>query len=172
MRVSWIPNAPVIGYREAVELLIGGGMALLFGLIFAGGGAGGLIQEYQFLTNATTGIAEIVGKERAGENNFFVDCRLLLSGPAQVVYEKRMPVYSGLWQNLHKGQALNVEYLRSDPANMRLPGSIGNLPDLFLHLLLGVGLVIIGIVATIVGIRVLVREARSPRELSDLSGRD
>ena len=147
-------------------------MALLFGLIFAGGGAGGLIQEYQFLTNATTGIAEIVGKERAGENNFFVDCRLLLSDPAKVVYEKRMPVYSGLWQNLHKGQALNVEYLRSDPANMRLPGSIGNLPDLLLHLLLGVGLVIIGIVATIVGIRVLVREARSPREHSDLSGRD
>jgi hypothetical protein len=169
MRVSWIPSAPVIGHREAVELLIGGGMALLFGLIFAIGGANALIQECQFLTDSTTGIAEIVGKERAAQNNFFVDCRLLLSGPAKVVYEKRIPVYSGLWQNLHKGQNLNVEYLRTDPANMRLPGSIGNLPDLFLHLLGGVFLMIIGIVATIVGVRVLGREAGSRREHSDLS---
>jgi hypothetical protein len=169
MRVSRIPSAPVIGYREAVELLIGGGMALLFGLIFAIGGANALIQEYQFLTNSTTGIAEIVGKERSGQNNFFVDCRLLLSGPPKVVYEKRIPVYSGLWQNLHKGQTLNVEYLRTDPANLRLPGSIGNLPDLFLHLLGGVFLVIIGSVATIVGVRVLVREAGSRREVSELT---
>ena len=135
MRVSWIPSAVVIGYREAVALLIGGGMALLFGFFFAIGGAGALIQEYQFLTSSTTGIAEIIGKERAGQNNFFVDCRLLLGSPAKSVYEKRIPVYSGLWQNLHKGQALNVEYLRTDPANMRLAGSIANLGDTFLHLL-------------------------------------
>ena len=158
MRVSWIPSAVVIGYREAVALLIGGGMALLFGFFFAIGGAGALIQEYQFLTSSTTGIAEIIGKERAGQNNFFVDCRLLLGGPAKSVYEKRIPVYSGLWQNLHKGQALNVEYLRTDPANMRLAGSIGNLGDTFLHLLFGVLLVIVGTVATLVGVRVLVKE--------------
>jgi hypothetical protein len=148
----------VIGYREAVALLIGGGMALLFGFFFAIGGAGALIQEYQFLTNSTTGIAEIIGKERAGQNKFFVDCRLLLGGPAKMVYEKRIPVYSGLWQNLRKGQALNVEYLRTDPANMRLAGSIGNMGDTFLHLLFGVLLVIVGTIATMVGVRVLVRE--------------
>jgi hypothetical protein len=158
MRVSWIPSAVVIGYREAVALLIGGGMALLFGFYFAIGGAGALIQEYQFLTNSTTGIAEIMGKERAGQNNFFVDCRLLLGGSTKSVYEKRLPVYSGLWQNLRKGQALNVEYLRTDPANMRLAGSIGNLADAFLRLFFGVLLVIVGTVATIVGVRVLVRE--------------
>ena len=133
-------------------------MALLFGFYFAIGGAGALIQEYQFLTNSTTGIAEIVGKERAGQNNFVVDCRLLLGGSAKSVYEKKIPVYSGLWQNLRKGQALNVEYLRTDPANMRLAGSIGNLGDTFLHLLFGVLLVIVGTVATLVGIRALVRE--------------
>jgi hypothetical protein len=158
MRVSWIPSAVVIGYREAVALLIGGGMALLFGLYFAIGGAGALIQEYQFLTNSTNGIAEIMGKERAGENNFFVDCRLLLDGPTKSVYEKRIPVYSGLWQNLRKGQALNVEYLRTDPANMRLAGSIGNLGDTFQRLLFGVLLVIAGTIATIVGARVWVKE--------------
>jgi hypothetical protein len=157
MRVSWIPSAVVIGYREAVALLIGGGMALLFGLYFAIGGAGALIQEYQFLTNSTTGIAEIMGKERAGQNNF-VDCRLLLGGSTKSVYEKRLPVYSGLWQNLRKGQALNVEYLRTDPANMRLAGSIGNLGDAFLRSFFGVLLLIVGTVATVVGIRVLVRE--------------
>jgi hypothetical protein len=159
MRVSWIPSALPIGYREAIALLIGGGMALLFGLIFAIGGAAALIQEYQFMTDSTNGIAEIVGKERAGQNNFFVDCRLLLGGPAKVVYERKIPVYSGLWQNLRKGQAVNVEYLRTDPANMRLSGSIGNLGDSFLHLLFGVFLVILGIVATMVGVRVMAREA-------------
>jgi hypothetical protein len=158
MQVSWIPSAVVIGYREAFALLIGGGMALLFGFYFAIGGAGALIQEYQFLTNSTTGIAEIVGKERAGQNNFVVDCRLLLGGSANSVYEKKIPVYSGLWQNLRKGQALNVEYLRTDPANMRLAGSIGNLGDAFLRLFFGVLLVIIGTVATMVGVRVLIRE--------------
>jgi hypothetical protein len=158
MRVSWIPRAVVIGYREAVGLLIGGGMALLFGFYFAIGGAGALSREYQFLTNSTTGIAEIIGKERVGQNTFFVDCRLLLGGPAKSVYEKRIAVYSGLWQNLRKGQALNVEYLRTDPANMRLAGSIGNLGDTFLRLLFGVLLVIVGTMATIVGVRVLVRE--------------
>jgi hypothetical protein len=159
MRVSWIPSALTIGYREAIPLLIGGGMALLFGLIFAIGGAVALIQEYQFLTDSTTGIAEIVGKERAGQNNFFVDCRLLLGAPKKVVYERKIPVYSGLWQNLRKGQALNVEYLRTDPANMRLSGSIGNLRDSFLHLLFGVFLVILGIFATMVGVRVMVKAA-------------
>ena len=133
-------------------------MALIFGLIFAVGGAGSLTQEYQFLTNSTTGIAEIVSKQRAGQNNFFIDCRLLSGGRDKIVYEKRIPVYAGLWQNLRKGQALNVEYLRSDPANMRLPGSVGNIGDSFLHLLVGVFLVIVGIIATIVGLRVLVRE--------------
>jgi hypothetical protein len=160
MRVSWIPGAVVIGYREAVALLIGGGMALLFGFYFAFGGAGALIQEYQFLTNSTTGIAEIIGKERAGQNDFFVDCRLLLGGSAKSIYEKRIPVYSGLWQNLRKGQALNVQYLRTDPANMRLAGSIGNLGDTFQRLLFGVLLVLVGTTAAIVGVRVLVREKR------------
>jgi hypothetical protein len=158
MRIRSIPSLPVIGYREAVLLLIGGSMALLFGFIFGIGGSGALIQEYQFLTNSTTGIAEVIGKERVGQNDFFVDCRLALNGSGKVVYQTKIPVYSGLWQNLRKGQALNVAYLRTDPANMRLPGSIGNLGDTFLHLLFGVFLVIIGTVATIVGIRVLVRE--------------
>jgi hypothetical protein len=158
MRIRSIPSALVIGYREAVALLIGGSMALLFGFIFAIGGGGALIQEYQFLTNSTTGIAEIIGKERLGQNNFFVDCRLALNGSEKIVYAAKIPVYSGLWQNLRKGQALNVEYLRTDPANMRLPGSVGNLGDTFLHLLFGVLLVIVGTIATIVGVRVLVRE--------------
>ena len=139
-------------------------MALIFGLIFAGGGAGSLSQEYQFLTNSTTGIAEIVAKDRTGENNFFIDCKLLSEGREKIVYQKRIPVYSGLWQNLRKGQALNVEYLRSDPANMRLPGSVGNLPDSFLHLLVGVFLVFVGSIATMVGLHVLVREAKSRRD--------
>jgi hypothetical protein len=158
MRIRSIPSLQVIGYREAVLLLIGGSMALLFGFIFAIGGAGGLIKEYQFLTNSTTGIAEIISKERVGDNNFFVDCRLALNGSEKIFYQGKIPVYSGLWQNLHKGQALNVEYLRTDPANMRLPGSVGNLGDTFLHLLFGVFLVIVGTIATIVGVRVLVRE--------------
>lgn len=141
-------------------------MALLFGLIFAIGGAAALIREYQFLTDSTAGIAEIVGKQRAGQNSFFVDCRLLLGGPEKVVYEAKIPVYAGLWQNLRKGQAVNVEYLRTDPANMRLSGSIGNLGDSFLHVLFGVFLVILGIVATMVGVRVVIREAarQSPQE--------
>src|ERR1700757_4774000 len=158
MRIRSIPSLQVIGYREAVLLLIGGSMALLFGFIFAIGGAGGLIAEYQFLTNSTTGIAEIISKERVGDNNFFVDCRLALNGTEKVFYQGKIPVYSGLWQNLRKGQALNVEYLRTDPANMRLPGSIGNLGDAFVHLLFGVLLVIVGTVATLVGIRASVRE--------------
>jgi hypothetical protein len=158
MRIRSIPSLPVIGYREAVALLIGGSLALLFGFIFAIGGAGGLIQEYQFLTKSTAGIAEIIGKERVGQNDFFVDCRLALSGSEKVVYQGKISVYSGLWQNLRKGQALNVEYLRTDPANMRLPGSIGNLGDTFLHLLFGMLLVIVGTIAAIIGIPVLVRE--------------
>ena len=137
-------------------------MALLFGFIFAVGGAGALIQEYQFLTNSTTGVAEITGKERVGQNNFLVECRLALNGSEKIVYKAKISVYSGLWQNLRKGQDLNVEYLRTDPANMRLPGSVGNLGDTFLHLLFGVFLVIAGTVATIVGVRVLVREKVSP----------
>ena len=161
MRIRAIPSLPVIGYREAVALLIGGSLALLFGFIFAIEGAGAVIQEYQFLTNSTTGIAEIIGKERVGQNNFFVDCRLTLGGSEKLVYQGKIPVYSGLWLNLRKGQALNVEYLRSDPANMRLPGSIGNLGDTFLHLLSGVFLVIVGTIATIVGVPVLIREAKS-----------
>jgi hypothetical protein len=157
MRIRSLHNALLIGYREAVLLLIGGGMALLFGLIFTAGGSGALIDEYKFLTNSTTGIAEILGKERAGQNNFFVDCRLLLGGAGKVVYQKRLPVYSGLWQNLRKGQSLNVEYLRDDPANMRLPGSIGNLGDSLLHLLAGMFLVMVGTVVVIVAIQVLAR---------------
>ena len=134
-------------------------MALLFGLIFTAGGSGALIDEYKFLTNSTTGVAEIVGKERAGQTDFFVDCRLLLSGAGKVVYEKRLSVYSGLWQNLRKGQSLNVEYLRDDPANMRLPGSIGNLGDSFLHLLAGVFLVVVGTIVLIIAIQFLVSGA-------------
>ena len=132
-------------------------MALLFGLIFTAGGGGALTQEYKFLTNSTTGIAEIVGKVRAGPNDFFVDCRLLLSGPGKVNYAKRLSVYAGLWQNLHKGQSLNVEYLRDDPADMRLPGSMGNLGDSLLHLLVGVFLVITGTIAVIFAIQFFAR---------------
>jgi hypothetical protein len=160
MRIRSIPSLPVIGYREAVALLIGGSMALLFGIIFAIGGAGALMQEYQFFTNSTTGVAEIIGKERGGQNNFYVDCRLTLNSSEKLVYQTKIPVYSGLWQNLRKGQTLNVEYLRNNPSNMRLPGSIGNLPDTFLHLLFGPFLVIVGTIATMVGVRVLVREKR------------
>jgi len=166
-----VPALLVIGYREAVALLIGGGMALVFGLIFSIGGACALVQEYQFLTDSSTGIAEIVSKERAGPNNFFVDCRLLLGGPGKMVYERKIPVYSGLWQNLRKGQALNVEYLRTDPANMRLPGSIGNLGDSFLHLLIGVFLAVIGTIATLVAGRFLIKDARR-KKLDELTSRD
>jgi len=158
MRIRSIASALPIGYREAVALLIGGGMALLFGFIFSIGGAGALTQEYQFLTNSTTGIAEIIGKERVGQSGFYVDCRLTLNSSAKFVYETKIPVYSGLWQNLRKGQTLNVEYLRNNPSNMRLPGSVGNLPDTFLHLLFGPFLVMVGTIATMVGVRVLVRE--------------
>jgi len=160
MRFRSIPSVLVIGYREAVALLIGGSMALLFGFVFAIGGAGALKQECQFLTNSTTGVAEIIGKERVGQNNFYVDCRLTLNSSEKLVYQTKISVYSGLWQNLRKGQALDVEYLRNDPANMRLPGSIGNLADTFLHLLFGMFLVIVGTIATVVGVRVLVREKR------------
>jgi hypothetical protein len=132
-------------------------MALLFGLIFTAGGGGALIDEYKFLTNSTTGIAEIIAKERAGQNTFFIDCRLLLGGAGKVAYEKRLSVYSGLWQNLRKGQSLNVEYLQDDPANMRLPGSIGNLGDSFLHLLIGVFLVFVGTIVGIIAIQSLAR---------------
>jgi hypothetical protein len=167
MRKSSLSSAPVIGHREAVALLIGGGLALLFGVIFALEGAWALTQEYQFLTNSTSGVAEIIGKERSGQSSFFVDCRLLVGIPNKAVYEKRIAVYSGLWQNLRKGQALNVQYLRSDPANMRLPGSIGNVWDSFLHLVIGLFLVIIGIAVLIVAIRFLVREAGSQPQSTD-----
>ena len=158
MRVSRISSALIIGYREAVALLIGGSMALLFGFIFSIGGGGALVQEYQFLTNSTTGIAEVMGKERVGQNNFVIECRLALNSSEKLVYQTKISVYSGLWQNLRKGQALNVEYLRNDPTNMRLPGSIGNLGDAILHLLFGLFLLIVGAIATMVGVRVLVRE--------------
>lgn len=149
-----------LGYREAIGLLIGGGMALVWGLILTTLGAGKLIQEYQFMTNSTPGIAEVIGKERAGEKNFFVDCRLL-SGASAPVYEKKISVYSGLWQNLRKGQTLNVDYLRNDPASMRLQGSIGNLGDSFLNLLLGLMLLAVAIVASIIATQFLVRQAKA-----------
>ncbi len=42
MRFWSILGALVVGYREAVGLLMGGGMALVFGLIFAATGTGAL----------------------------------------------------------------------------------------------------------------------------------
>ena len=160
MRFWSIPGALVAGYREAIGLLIGGGMALLFGLIFATTGTGALMQEYQFLTNATTGIAEVIGKQQTGQKNFFVECRLLAGDAGNTVYERSIPVYSGLWQNLRKGQTLNVEYLRNDPANMRLPGSVGNLGDSLLHVLIGGLLFVIAVPVTIGAIQFLIRGAR------------
>src|SRR5258708_19349961 len=121
MRFWSIPSALVVGYREAIGLLIGGGMALLFGLIFATTGTGALMQEYQFLTNSTTGIAEVIGKQEIGQKNFFVECRLLSGGTGKTVYERSIPVYSGLCQNLRKGQTLNLHNLRTDPPILRLP---------------------------------------------------
>jgi hypothetical protein len=159
MRVWSILGVLVKGQREAVGLLVGGGMALLCGLIFAILGASSLVREYEFMTNSTTGIAEVIGKGRTGQKDFFVDCRLLSFAGANH-YEKRIPVYSGLWQNLRKGQALNVDYLRNDPANMRLQGSIGNLGDAFLHLLIGTMLAVIGIVVSPIAIQFLIRQNR------------
>jgi hypothetical protein len=137
--------------------MIGGGMALVFGLIFAMTGTGALIQEYQFFTNSTTGLAEVVGKRQTGQQNFLVDCRLLSDGSGKGVFGRSIPVYSGLWQNLRKGQTLNVEYLRNDPANMRLPGSVGNLGDALLHLVIGLLLFVIGIPVLIGAIQFLVQ---------------
>jgi hypothetical protein len=160
MRFWSIPGALVVGYREAIGLLIGGGMALLFGLIFATSGTGALMQEYQFLTNSTTGIAEVIGKQQTGQKNFFVECRLLSGGAGKTVYERSIPVYSGLWQNLRKGQTLNVEYLRNDPSNMRLPGSVGNLGDSLLHVLIGGLLLVIAVPVTIGAIQFLTKKQR------------
>jgi len=139
------------GYREAVGLIIGGCIAVICGLYFALSGAGALIQEYRFLTNADAGIAEVIGKERTGPKSFVIDCRLLLAGSNSGIYKKTIPVYSGLWQALRKGQTVNVTYLRNDPANMRLEGSIGNLGDAFLHFVVGLFLLIIGLVALTLG---------------------
>ena len=163
MRFWSILGALVVGYREAVGLLMGGGMALVFGLIFAATGTGALSQEYQFLMNSTTGIAEVVGKRQMGQQNFFVDCRLLSDGASKTVYGRSIPVYSGLWQNLRKGQTLNVEYLRNDPANMRLPGSVGNISDGLLHLVIGLLLLVIGVPVLIGAIQFLVRERKRPK---------
>jgi hypothetical protein len=160
MRFWSIPGVLVVGYREAIGLLVGGGMALVFGLIFAATGTGALTQEYQFLTNSTTGIAEVVGKRQAGQQNFFVDCRLLSDGVSKTVYGRSIPVYSGLWQNLRKGQTLNVAYLRNDPANMRLAGSVGNIGDGLLHLMIGLLLLAIAVPVLIGAIQFLVRERR------------
>jgi hypothetical protein len=160
MRFWSIPGALVVGYREAIGLLIGGGMALLFGLIFAGTGTGALMQEYQFLTNSNTGIAEVIAKQQIGQKNFFVECRLLSGGAGKTVYERSIPVYSGLWQNVRKGQTLNVEYLRNDPSNMRLAGSIGNLGDSLLRLLIGLLLLLIGVAVSIGATQFLVRAKR------------
>src|SRR5258708_31441697 len=139
-------------------------MALLCGLIFATTRRGALMQEYQFLTNSTTGIAEVIGKQEMGQKNFFVECRLLSGGTGKTVYERSIPVYSGLWQNLRKGQTLNVEYLRNDPSNMRLPGSVGNLGDSLLHVLIGGVPFVISVPLTIRAIQFRVREARREKE--------
>ena len=133
-------------------------MALIWGPILASQGTSALLQEYQFITNSGTGIAEVVGKTRVGQKDFYVDCRLL-SGVGATVYEKRLSVYSGLWQNLRKGQTINVDYLRTDPANMRLQGSIGNLGDSLAHLVLGSLLIVIAIMASIGGVECLAKEA-------------
>lgn len=164
MRFWSIPGALVVGYREAVGLLLGGGMALVFGLSFAAAGAGALRQEYEFLTNSTTGIAEVVGKRQTGQQNFFVDCRLLSEGAGKTVYS--IPIYSGLWQNLRKGQTLNVAYLRNDPANLRLPGSVGNISDELLHLVIGLLLLVMAVPVLIGAIQFLLRE-RKPQQTED-----
>ena len=170
MRFWSIPGALVVGYREAVGLLLGGVMAFVFGLIFAATGTGALMQEYQFLTNSTTGIAEVIGKRQTGQQSFFVDCRLLSAGASKNVYGRSIPVYSGLWQNLRKGQTLNVEFLRNDPANMRLPGSVGNIGDELLHLVTGLLLLVIGVPVLIAAIQFLVRErkrSKKPRQTAN-----
>ena len=157
MRFWSIPGALVAGYREAIGLLIGGGMALVFGLIFAVTGTSGLVQEYQFLTNSTPGIAEVIGKQQTGPKNFYVRCRLISGGRGKTVSERSIPVYSGLWQNLRKGQTLNVDYLWTDPSNMRLAGSVGNVWDWLLHLLIGGLLLVIAVPVSIGAIQFLVR---------------
>jgi hypothetical protein len=139
------------GYREAVGLMVGGCIALICGLYFAISGAGALIQEYRFFTNSEAGVAEVTGKERTGPNGFVIDCRLLAAGNSSVVYKRTIPVYFGLWQALRKGQTVNVTYLRTDPANLRLQGSIGDLGDAFLHFLVGLFLLIIGLAAAKLG---------------------
>jgi Protein of unknown function (DUF3592) len=160
MRFWSIPGTLVAGYREAIGLLVGGGMALVFGLIFAITGTGALIQEYQFLTNSSTGIAEVIGKQQTGQKNFYVEFRLLSGGAGKTVYERSIPVYSGLWQNLRKGQTLNVDYLRNDPSNMRLVGSVGNVGDSLLHVLIGGLLLMIAVPVSIGAIQFLVRTKR------------
>jgi hypothetical protein len=149
------------GRREAIGLLIGGGMAIICAVVFIVLGCTGLLEEYRFWTNSSPGIAEVIGKDQIGQQKFYVRCRMSVDpGPSR--YEGRFVVYEGLWRSLRKGQMLDVAYLRSNPAKMRLKGSIGDIGGLLLYLIAGLALLGIGSVVSFGSARFLL--AASPGE--------
>jgi hypothetical protein len=147
------------GRREAIGLLIGGGMAIICGVVFILVGCTGLMEEYQFWTNSSPGIAEVIGKDQIRQQKFYVRCRMLVDpGPSR--YEGRFVVYEGLWRSLHKGQMLDVAYLRSNPAKMRLKGSIGDIGGLLLYLIAGLALLVLGAIVSFGSARFLLAAHR------------
>ncbi|MBV8816465.1 MAG: hypothetical protein JO271_18400 [Verrucomicrobia bacterium] len=150
------------GRREAIGLLIGGGMAIICGVVFVLLGGSGLVEEYQFWANSDPGIAEVIGKDQIGQQKFYVRCRISPGGGAGE-YEGRFAVYEGLWRSLRKGQMLDVAYLRTNPAKMRLKGSIGDIGGLLLYLAAGLALLGIGGVVSFGSARFLLAAEREVR---------
>ena len=122
-------------------------MAIICAVVFIVLGCTGLLEEYQFWTNSSLGVAEVIGKGQIGQQKFYVRCRMSVdAGPGRC--EGRFVVYEGLWRSLRKGQMLDVAYLRSNPAKMRLKGSIGDIGGLLLYLIAGLALLGLGSVVS------------------------
>ena len=137
-------------------------MAIVCGIVFSVLGAAALTREYQFFANSTNGVAVVVAKERNGATSPYLRCRLLLYAGSKV-YEARFPVSMQLWQNVRKGQTVDVEYLRNDPTNMRLKGSIGDVGGSLLDLLAGLTLLVVGVPISIGSARFLRRGDAEPK---------
>jgi hypothetical protein len=150
------------GRREAIGLLIGGGMAIVCGVVFVLLGGAGLVEEYQFWANSNPGVAEVTGKDQSAQHKFYVRCRISAGG-GHSQYEGHFVVYEGLWRSLRKGQMLDVVYLRSNPAEMRLKGSIGDIGELLLYLIGGVTLLGIGGIVSFGSVRFLLAARGSER---------
>ena len=134
-------------------------MAIICAVVFVVLGCTGLMEEYQFWTNSSPGIGEVIGKDQIGQQKFYVRCRLSVdSSPSR--YEGRFVVYEGLWRSLRKGQMLDVAYLRSNPAKMRLKGSIGDIGGLLFYLIAGLALLGIGGVVSFGSARFLLAASR------------